>query len=226
MVLHVEHDVEVSEGAAMDPGFAKTAETNAGLLLHSGRNFGFHRLRSHDASLAFAFRAGIGNHRASALTRRAGAGNAEEALLIADLATSTTGAAGHGLAAGASGTCAGIAVLVTTVGDFLFRAEHRFFEFERDVFAKIGAALCPRTAARSAATEQVAKAKELAENIVEILEHAGVKANPCACPTDPGMPEAVVEAALLRIGQHRVGLAAFLKFFFRVRIVGIAVRVV
>src|SRR5215831_18756097 len=137
MLLHVEHDVEVSEGAAMGSGLSQTAETNARILFHPSRNLGFNRLRAQDASLASASRAGIADHGAKPLTGGAGAGNAEETLLIANLATSTAAAAGCGLAAGASRTRAGIAVLVTTVGDFVFGAENGFFKLERDVFAEI-----------------------------------------------------------------------------------------
>src|SRR5215469_6239197 len=226
MILYVQHDVEVSEGAAMGSSFAEAAETNTRLLFHPRRNFGFHRLRGQDASLAFAFRAGIADHRATPLTRRAGAGDAEETLLIADLATSTAAAAGCGFAAGTSGTSAGVAVLMTTVGDFLFGAENGFFEFQVDVFAKIRAALCARTAARSTAAEQVTEPEELAENIAEILKYAGVKADARACTTDSCMSETVVQAALFRIRQYRVGFAALLESFFRVRVVGVAVGVV
>src|SRR5215472_11244582 len=226
MILHVQHDVEVSEGATMGAGFAEAAETNTRLLFHPRRNFGFDRLRGQDASLAFAFQAGIADHRAAPLTRRAGAGNAEETLLIADLATATAAAAGRGFAAGASGTSAGLAVLMTTVGDFLFGTENGFFEFQRDVFAKVCAALCARTAARAGAAEQVTEPEELAENIAEILKYGGVKADARACAPDSSMSEAIVQAALLRIRQDRVGFAAFLESFFRVWVVGIAVGVV
>jgi hypothetical protein len=40
------------------------------------------------------------------------------------------------------------------------------------------------------------------------------------------VPELVVDRALLRVAQDLVGLLRFLEFMFRIRIVGIAVRVV
>ena len=42
---------------------------------------------------------------------------------------------------------------------------------------------------------------------------------------DAGMAETVVEAALLRVGQDRVGLGRLLELLFRLLVAGIAVRV-
>ncbi len=41
--------------------------------------------------------------------------------------------------------------------------------------------------------------------------------------TEAGVAVAVVDGALIGVGEDRVGFADFLEFFFRVRIVGIAV---
>jgi hypothetical protein len=70
-------------------------------------------------------------------------------------------------------------------------AEGCFFELEGQVFAQICAALNP--AASTAATERIAKAEELAENIAQVLEGCTVKSS--ACPsgiTDSGVAEAIV----------------------------------
>ena len=55
-----------------------------------------------------------------------------------------------------------------------------------------------------------------------------VGSNPPAPPAfaHAGMAEAVVEAALLRVGEHRVGLGRLLEFVFRRFVAGIAVRMV
>src|SRR5713226_9031716 len=120
-----------------------------------------------------------------------------------------------------------LASLVAANRDARLRAEERFLKLQRQVFPKIGAALHPAATASSAATtaEDVAEAEQLSEDIAEVLKHRGIKAR--ALPrtaAKSGMAIAVIDGALVRVGQHGIGFADFLEFIFRVRIVGIAVR--
>lgn len=69
-------------------------ETNASAVLHTRRNLGVNRTLAHHSAFAFAFRARVGNNAARPLTGRAGARDAEKPLLITNLTTSATRAAG------------------------------------------------------------------------------------------------------------------------------------
>jgi hypothetical protein len=111
--------------------------------------------------------------------------------------------------------------------DLSLCAEKCLLKLQCQIFAEIGAAL--NTAATSSAAttaEHVAEAKKFAEDVAEILEDRRIEAAtlPCAA-SESGMPVAVIGGALVGVGEHGVGFADFLESFFRVRIVGIAVRV-
>ena len=100
------------------------SSTPAGILVSD------HAL-AENSSLALALYARIGDDAARALASRAGAGDAEEALLVADLATSRTGAAGGGgFAAGGARAAAVFASLVTANVDLGFGAEIGVLEVE------------------------------------------------------------------------------------------------
>src|ERR1700689_1760648 len=108
----------------------------------------------------------------------------------------------------------------------LLHAESGLFELDGQVFAQIRAALNPAAAA-SAASHDIAKSKELAEDFTQVLEWRALETRARACRTAySGMAVAVVERALLGIGQNRVGLGHFLELLFRIRIVGIPIGMV
>jgi len=66
--------------------------------------------------------------------------------------------------------------------------------------------------------KNLSQSEEVAENIAQV---GGVEA--CtSVSTQPGVTEAVVDAALIDIREHRVGFAALFEFSSR-RVVGIAV---
>jgi len=221
-------DVKVSRRAPLDPGLSYSREANASAVFDSGGNLGVNRFLLYDPTFASALRAWVADHTARALACRAGPGYAEKALLVADLATSSTGPATRGgLALRASRAAARFAVLVPAVNDLSFGAEDGFLKFDSDVFAKISASLSASTASRTSTTtsKEIAKAEELAEDVAEILEDGCIEARACSGGTHSSVAEAVVQSAFLGIREHCVGLACFLEFFFRVRIVGIAVRV-
>ena len=72
-------------------------------------------------------------------------------------------------------------------------AERGVLEAQFEVVAQIGAALNPAAAARSAA-EEIAKAEDIAQNIAEIGEHAGIETTEAAScrSTDTGMSETII----------------------------------
>ena len=132
-----------------------------------------------------------------------------------------------------------LSVRQKVVANFAFRAGELngrlgaaggFLEADFEIVAEMCA--LPRAGSpASPGAEQIPEAEDIAQpakNVLEAGERAGIKAAESAgagaCNTR--MPIAVVGRALLRVGEHGIGLAAFLEALFRVRIVGIAVRMV
>ena len=203
----------------MQAAFSVAGEADAGAIFHAGGNFCVHRSLPQHPAFAFALGAGIGDHAAGALAGGTGARNAEETLLVADLSAAIAGTAGDGrFAWGRTRTSALFAGFVSPHRDFGFGAEDRVLEFHVDIFAQVSTALGAAAAARAPA-ENFSQAEEVAKNIAQV---GGVKARACAS-AQAGVTEAVIDAALFDVRQHRVGLAALLEFLFRVGIVGIAV---
>src|SRR5580698_9299949 len=109
-----------------------------------------------------------------------------------------------------------------------FGAEISLLEFERQVLAEVGAALDAAAASASATTsaEHVAESEKLAENVAEVLEDRRIETRALTNATESGVSEAIVGRSFVGIGEDGVGLTHFLEFFFRIRIVGITVRMV
>ncbi len=95
MLFDMQHHVQITRRAAVHAAFSVSREANAGPVFHAGGNVGVNRPLAQHPAFAFAFGAGIGDHMTSALAGRTGARNAEEALLVANLAASVAGAAGN-----------------------------------------------------------------------------------------------------------------------------------
>src|SRR5207253_8232306 len=104
-------------------------------------------------------------------------------------------------------------------GDFLLGAKHRLFEFQIDIFAKVRAPLRPIAPATASAAKKIAKAKELAEYIAEVVEYGGIEACACTRPANARVTETVIHPPLLHIGENSIGLTTFLELLFRVRFV-------
>ncbi len=194
-------------------------------LPNSGRNPGVNRFLLDDTALAFAFGTRIADHAPRALARRTCTRNAEKSLLVADLTTPAAGAAAdRRFPLRTSGASTGIAILLLAESHFLFGAEGCFFEFDSDVFAEVRASLGPSTTP-GAASEDVAETEELPENVAEVLNYTGVETSACSASTHTGVTEAVIHSALLGISENRIRFSGFLKLFFGVWIIRIAVRV-
>jgi hypothetical protein len=129
---------------------------------------------------------------------------------------------------GGSGSAAFFAGLLARNLDRRLGAFGGFLERNLEVVAQIGAAL--RAAAPpAAAAEQIAEAEHVAEDVREVAElgedrriESGTAGRGGA---DAGVAEAVVETALLRVGEDRVGLRALLEFFLGELVARVAVRV-
>ena len=159
---------------------------------------------------------------------RAAAGDGEEALLIAHLAAAAAGGAGYWRLTGRDAAAfAWLTLFVAPNFHLLGDAENRFLEFQRNVFAKIGAALRPRAAAAAPASEHIAEAEDVAKDVVEVVKDGGVEA---AEPAPRRFLRRHVRSGrserVSPVGQNGVGFAALLEALFASGIIGIAVGMV
>src|ERR1700681_1546483 len=166
MLLHVQHYVQISGRAAEGADFARAGKANSRSVFDAGGNLGVYGALAKNAAFAFAFRAGIGDDAACALAGGAGASDAEESLLIADLAASVAGAAScWSLARRRPGTAAVFASFMTAHRDLRLGAEEGLLELEGQIFAEIGATLNEApTSPAATAPEHVTDAEKLAED--------------------------------------------------------------
>ena len=93
-----------------------------------------------------------------------------------------------------------------------------------DTHAKICTALRPRTPAASPSAKKIAKSKELAEYVAEVLKYRRIESAARRATATARVTEPVIHSALLGVRQDCISLAAFFKVLFGVRIIGIAVR--
>jgi hypothetical protein len=178
--------------------------------------------------MASALGTRIDDQFARALACAAAARYGKEALLIPYLPAPPAGGAGDGRLAGSGAAAFALVTLFQSPHLYLLGdAKDSFLELESEIFTKVGAALCARTAAPALAAEHIAKAEQVAEDVVEIVEHGGVESAIAAGSAGNScVTEAVVARALLAIGKNRVCFAAFLEPLFGLRIVGIAIGMV
>ena len=226
MFFDMEDDVEVTGRASEGTGFAQATEADASAVFDSRGHLGFDHALTQQAGFAFALGARVGDDAAGTLASWAGAGDAEKALLVADLPAAIAGTAGDWCFAGrGSGTATVVAGFVATNLDLLFSAEDCFLKFEVQVFAEIGSAL-RTTAAPTRSSEQVAEAEELAEDVAEILEDCGIEAGAGGTAAHPGMAETVIKRTLFAVGQNRIGFRNLFELLFGIRIVRVAVGMI
>ncbi len=108
----------------------------------------------------------------------------------------------------------------------LIDTEDRFIKFQIQVFAQIGSAL-GAAATPAALPKRVPETEDVAENVAEILEDGGIESRrTSAAAAHARVPEAIVQRSLLAVGENCVRFRDLLEPFFRVRIVGVAVRMV
>src|SRR5205823_10251902 len=133
--LDPKHQVQISRRSAMDAGFTNSSKTNASSVFHSGRNLCINRLLLDHAPFTPAARTRIADHTARSVACGTSTRNAEESLLISDLpAAAAATASRRSFAVRASRSITLFAKLMLAVGDFIFRPEGCFFEFDGNVF--------------------------------------------------------------------------------------------
>src|SRR5208282_330551 len=94
------------------------------------------------------------------------------------------------------------------------------------VFAKVRSTLST-AATTPTLPKHVAKPKDVAKNVAEILEDSGIESGRASsAAAHASMPEAVVQRSLLAIGKNCVSFRDLFELVFRVGIVRVAVRMV
>ena len=110
--------------------------------------------------------------------------------------------------------------------NFRFGSEYRLFKLKAQILSQIRSSLRAR-AATAVRPKNVSEPEKLSKNIAQILKSAGIETARSACGVRyPGMSEAVIHRSLLAVDQNRVRFSQLFKFFFRVRIIRITVRMV
>ena len=136
MLLDVKHNIQVTRRTAELSNFAGAAKADTSSVLDSGRDFSVDAALAEQPAFAFTLRAGIGDHAARALARGTGAGDAEEPLLVANLAAAIAGAARRRPFAGSGSRAPAVLTgFMAADGDARLGSEVRFFEFECQIFA-------------------------------------------------------------------------------------------
>jgi hypothetical protein len=108
-------------------------------------------------------------------------------------------------------------------GDLGLFAEHRLLEFQGYVLTQVRTPLGAGAPARASA-EKIAETEEVAKNLAEILEGAGIDARR-SNSAYTSMAEAVVGAAFIAVRKNGISFAALFELLFRIGIVGVAIRV-
>ena len=227
VLLDMQDNIQIAGWPAERARLTQPVEANSRAVLHSRRDLGFDRALAQQAAFAFALRAGIGDHTARALAGWAGSSDAKKALLVPDLAPATARpASDRSFARRRTISAAPVAGLMAADIHLLLGAEDRFIKFQVQVFAKIGSAL-GAAATTAALAKHIAETEDVAEDVAKILEDGGIESSRTSgAAAHASMPEAVIQRALLAIGKDGIRFGDLLEFVFRVRIVGVAVRMV
>src|ERR1019366_43905 len=219
VLAYADLDIEVARRTAVAAGFAFAVQADPITGIDSGRHRHRNRLLLAYAALAVALVARIADDLAAALAARTRLLNGEDRLLHAHLALPVAGVAGLRRGTlGRAGSPAGFAFGQGGNLDFGLDAEHRPLQSELELVAQIGTAKRLR-APPLAAGEDIAE--HLAEDIAERIAGAEAAA---AAAFEAGVAELIVHRALLRVGQHLVGLLSLLELVLGLRVVGVSIR--
>jgi len=226
MFLDMQNNVKVASRSTEVSSLPKSSVANARAVFHSRGNFCLDRALAQYSALAFALRARIGNYTATALARGTSPRDTEKSLLVTNLPAAVARATRYGrFSRSRTGSTALLARLMSPDGHGTFRSEHGFFKLQAQVFAKIGAPLSTAAAAASLrSAEHISKSEKVSEDFAEVLNNARIESS--SRGPHAGMPEAVVASALLLVDQNGVCLSALFEPILRIRVIGIAVRMV
>src|SRR5450432_729349 len=219
MLADAHLDIQVPGRSPVAARLALPVEADAVAGIDAGGHIDGQRLLLAHTALSKAGVAGVADDLAPALTARAGLLDREDRLLHAYLPLAVECIASFG--GGAFGGARARADLAFGErGDLNLGigAEHRLFEVEFEFVAQIGAAKYLGSAALSAG-ENIAE--HLAEDVAECLTGAESAA---PASLEAGMSELIVNGAFFRVAEDLVGFLGLFESMFRLRIIGIAVR--
>src|SRR6185437_5650452 len=103
-------------------------------------------------------------------------------------------------------------------------AEDRALKLDLEIVPDIFAALRPVAAPPAASAEQIAEAEEVPQNVAEVGE--GFRVESAACSLQARVSVPVERRALLGVAQNAVGFGALLELLLRIRVIGVAVRMI
>ena len=93
MLFHIDHDIEVAGGTAVEAGFSFSLNAQSGAVVHAGRDPDFQHFFFAHAASALAGLAGVADDSAGPVALAAGSADRKKALLIAHLAGAVAGRA-------------------------------------------------------------------------------------------------------------------------------------
>ncbi len=105
-------------------------------------------------------------------------------------------------------------------------ALHDIFQIELDVVAEIFAALSLRPGAALAASEQIAHAEQVAQDIAEIGEGVRIETLACAHALQSLVAIAIIGGAFLRIAQDAISFSGLFEILLGRLIVRVAIGMV
>ena len=233
MGTNLHHHDEVAAGTAVGAGVALAPEGEGVAGVGAGGNLDGNLLGPTDGAATPAGLAGLVDDLALAGAALAGLGGAHHAqhgaLLDPDVAGAPAVGAdfrsGAGLAAGAVAVGAGLHPVDI---EFLFAAEGGLLETEdqpgAQVFSGNGGVGVALTAGAAAETTAEEGGEDVAQ--VEVLKPAAAEAAGPEVGVYAGVAVLVVPGALIRVGEHLVGLVDLLKLGLRLGVTGVEVRVI
>src|SRR5215207_7140203 len=228
-------DDQVAGGGAGLAGLALALEPDSGPVVDPDRDPDLELTRADLAAPALAGRAGVVDHRAATLAGRAGAGEAEQALVAGDRAAPVAGRAGPG-----QGARLGPRAVAGVAGRRAAQLQRdggpadRLLEPEGDLALDVAAA--PGRRLRLAPAEQVAEQVAEAAQVLDPDPVAATEAAPAAReaaevatperPRGEQPPGLVVLGPLLGVGQQGIGPPDLLEAILGGLVTLVGVRVV
>src|SRR5690606_826923 len=208
----------VARRRARRPGLALALQADAVAAVHPRGDLHRQHLLVLDPARPMAALARIADHLAAAAAFRARLLHGEDAALEAHLAAAAAGRTGFDLAILRTAAVASVALGKGGDLDPLLGAGDGLFQVQLHHVADVGTAPCRARAA--GATE------DGAEDVAEDVAHVRAATAAPHALLERGMAMGVVGAALGRVGQHLVGLLAFLEGCLGRRVTRVAVGVV
>ena len=216
--------IEIARRRAPRAGLPFARHAQAVAVIHSGRHRDGQRLATLHAAATAAGRARVADDAAGATAARTRLLEREKALGDADLATPAALRTIDGLGAGLGpAAIAALAGRQVGHGNLHRVAAHGLLQRELHGVLQIRAGSGAAAAARPS-PEDVAK--DLAEDVADVAEAGGVEPRSARRAVHASVAEAIVTLPLLGVRQHGVGFRGFLELLLRVRVAGVAIRVV